>query len=782
MKKSFNEDAVKRFASPDLERGVIDIIKQKFTCRDIASMFGKTLRQGTQRCILDGHEDKNPSAEYKEFEDRYICYSKCNINWDLIDLYAHFGKIDNRTAIKELAEKAGISGNGKKREKSVPTFYDYQDEKGQLLYQLVITRFINEKGEKDKKTFCRRPDSNGDYIWNIKGVKRIIYKLYDLCRYFSKGSRLVFIPEGEKGVETLIEMGFPATCNPFGAGKWKDEYCSYFPKDAIIIILPDSDKPGTKHSRDIANSFISQGFENIKIIDLGYPVVEKHGKDIYDWFQEGHTPEELQKLVEKTPIFTGEEDEGNNDEINDDGIDYDSLQFPLECMPEAVKPLINQMTETMGIDPGIICVPLLTFLGSALGSKIEAEIHSGYKVKSNLFSAVISPPGSKKSPVIKIVMKPVVKKQTNDLEQYELKVEQSKEAWDKWKQEKDSLPKEKQNNFSEPEPVKLLKRDKPTYYLTNATTEGMIGCHALNPRGFINVYDELTALVNSMNQYKGGKGDDRQFILSLWSGGAISTVRKGREAANGIEYIHIPETCVSITGGLQPSTLEKIFDNKGKSGDGFAQRFLIAYPNYVRTFRKKEPTGISFLAESDYQDLFDSLFEYGETKRTLCLSPESYDLWIMGCNAMIKETFEGDLLEAEKETWDKLQEQAVKIALILHCCRIVSGENTPGVIDIESMSKAWKLINYFMANIRKAYRELSSKDEDKDNVKKIISVIKNSPGCKTTVREIQRKNPKWNSQFVKLLIKQMVEKDVLREIHQSRTNEYTFSEKYLRSG
>ncbi len=52
---------------------------------------------------------------------------------------------------------------------SIVKIYDYADEDGNLLYQNY--RF-------EPKDFSpRRPDGNGDYIWDLKGVKRTLYRL-----------------------------------------------------------------------------------------------------------------------------------------------------------------------------------------------------------------------------------------------------------------------------------------------------------------------------------------------------------------------------------------------------------------------------------------------------------------------------------------------------------------------------------------------------------------------------------------------------------------------------
>ena len=47
----------------------------------------------------------------------------------------------------------------------------------------------------------------------------------------------MYIPEGEKDVLSLVRLGLVATCNPGGAGKWRDEYSARL-QGADLILLP----------------------------------------------------------------------------------------------------------------------------------------------------------------------------------------------------------------------------------------------------------------------------------------------------------------------------------------------------------------------------------------------------------------------------------------------------------------------------------------------------------------------------------------------------------------
>jgi hypothetical protein len=70
---------------------------------------------------------------------------------------------------------------------------------------------------------------------------------------------------------------------------------------------------------------------------------------------------------------------------------------------------------------------------------------------------------------------------------------------------------------------------RPQLYTTDATLEALIQLLHQNPRGLLFVRDELTAWVLGMNQYRGGRGADRQQWLSLWNGADLIVHRKIRQ-------------------------------------------------------------------------------------------------------------------------------------------------------------------------------------------------------------------------------------------------------------
>lgn len=137
----------------------------------------------------------------------------------------------------------------------------------------------------DPKGFSQRcPDGRGGWIWNIQGVRRVLFKLPTL-----KDADLVFVVEGEKDAMTLVNLGFVATCNPMGAGKWLEEYSDQLAgKD--VLIFSDNDEPGQNHARDMAASLATKAAS----VRIGRVPV---GKDVTEWIEAGGSKTDVEEAI-----------------------------------------------------------------------------------------------------------------------------------------------------------------------------------------------------------------------------------------------------------------------------------------------------------------------------------------------------------------------------------------------------------------------------------------------------------------------------------------------------
>lgn len=230
----------------------------------------------TARC--PAHDDKRSSLSIGRGTKQpwvFNCHAQCSL--DAILQAAGLTMAD----VSESAAKS--TGNRK-----IVQTYDYADETGTLLYQVV--RFT----PKDFRQ--RRPDGHGGWIWSLKGVRRVLYRLPQLA-----GCKTIFVTEGEQDSARLWDLGLPSTTSVGGAGKWHDEYGGQVKAAGCkhVVVLPDNDPPGTAHGRDVARSCAAAGLA-VKLIPL--PDLPPKG-DISDWLNAGHTKDELLAIVQSAPMF-----------------------------------------------------------------------------------------------------------------------------------------------------------------------------------------------------------------------------------------------------------------------------------------------------------------------------------------------------------------------------------------------------------------------------------------------------------------------------------------------
>jgi hypothetical protein len=228
--------------------------------------------QWEARC--PAHDDKSPSLGVATGQDGKA----------LIKCQAGCATADVMAALRlTMADLAGDDRQDRTRQR-VSATYDYTDETGELLYQVLRT---------DPKGFRqRRPDGRGGWVWNLGDVRRVPYRLPELLEAVA-GGLTVFVCEGEKDADAAVRAGLRATCSPAGAGKWRDEYSTYFAnvgKPVDVVVVADKDVPGYRHARDVARSLQPV----VGDVRVGLP---EFGKDLADHLAAGLDVEALESVT-----------------------------------------------------------------------------------------------------------------------------------------------------------------------------------------------------------------------------------------------------------------------------------------------------------------------------------------------------------------------------------------------------------------------------------------------------------------------------------------------------
>jgi hypothetical protein len=178
---------------------------------------------------------------------------------------------------------AAVNATPAKPNGAVVAAYDYTDDKGNLLYQVL--RY-------EPKDFRqRRPDGNSGWSWKIDD-RRVPYGLPNLLKY-PEGT--VFVCEGEKDADRVAMLGLCSTT--VASGKWTDE-CVNALAGRDIILLEDNDDAGRKKAIDAAE-LLRDKAKTIRIVS---PPGLADGGDVSDWL-DNNSSEKLVDVCFDVPIW-----------------------------------------------------------------------------------------------------------------------------------------------------------------------------------------------------------------------------------------------------------------------------------------------------------------------------------------------------------------------------------------------------------------------------------------------------------------------------------------------
>ena len=184
----------------------------------------------------------------------------------------------------DAAEAMQLLGGGRNGHREPVNVYDYTDEHGKLLYQVV--RF-------EPKDFRqRKPDGKGGWIYNMHGVERVLYRLPEVIEVQD-----VCVTEREKDADNLAKLGFVSTTNCGGKKQWRDDYSETL-RGKNVVIFGDNDKGGREHVEQVIASLtgIARSIKRVKLPE-GF-------KDVSDYIAaqpKGAAKNAITKLIQETP-------------------------------------------------------------------------------------------------------------------------------------------------------------------------------------------------------------------------------------------------------------------------------------------------------------------------------------------------------------------------------------------------------------------------------------------------------------------------------------------------
>jgi putative DNA primase/helicase len=209
--------------------------------------------------------------------------------------------------------------------------FDPETRKSKPNGKAFIAEYIYRaaNGELSRKV-CRTGDkqfpqfrwTGSDWQAGTKGTPFLPYRLPELTK--AGPETPIFICEGEKDCDRLASLGFVATTNPMGAGKWQADLNEYF-RDRLVYILPDNDEPGCAHAQHVARN-LDKIAASIRVVPL--PGLEPKG-DVSDWLKTDPTGARLVRECKAAPLW-----EPTTAEATADDGSYDKVIAELAALSE----------------------------------------------------------------------------------------------------------------------------------------------------------------------------------------------------------------------------------------------------------------------------------------------------------------------------------------------------------------------------------------------------------------------------------------------------------------
>ena len=397
-------------------------------------------------------------------------------------------------------------------------------------------------------------------------------------------------------------------------------------------------------------------------------------------------------------------------QIEKEEIPQSDLVFPLDVFPQDIQSYIIQNQKTLNHSIDYMGASLLWLIALCIGNSCKVEIKTGWAESANIWLGLIGRAGLGKTPSINAMIFPIEKRNAFEIKHYQ-------NQYRKWKEYEKLTTKEKKDHEEVREPI------RKQFIVNDVTIEALADLHEDNPNGVAVFKDELNGWLKDMNKYK--PGSDLEFWLSCWSGKPATLTRKTAKSS----FIEMP--LMPVLGGIQPGIFSQISTSENKD-NGFLDRLLLCYPEKEIEYYNKNSISKEVLEwyEGYICNLYDQMKANVLTFKFDTIDPkiirfdkDAENEWIRIFNKISDMQNSDKENEYVKSMLSKQKSYGPRLALILHCLWCYDQGHDFDWIGKETVVRAEKLVNYFIAMSKKIKISMIESSELKD----LINSMKGTP-------------------------------------------------------
>ena len=243
--------------------------------------------QDKAQCKCPAHDDKQASLTVTKGRDSVLIHCHANCSTERV-LSAAGLKMSDLFYQEKRADSSWQAYIESREKKKIEAVYNYVSINGG--YAFTKVRMQGKKMlygilENERFTYGLRGRTR-------KESKAVYGSVQAINKAVSEG-KPIFIPEGEKDVDTLIKHGYTAFSYG-GVNDWVADMAQLC-KGAVVYVLADNDEPGQRVANTIQSDL--QGIaKSAKVI---VPVPDTPKADISDYFAAGHSKEEFESLLQQ---------------------------------------------------------------------------------------------------------------------------------------------------------------------------------------------------------------------------------------------------------------------------------------------------------------------------------------------------------------------------------------------------------------------------------------------------------------------------------------------------
>lgn len=615
-----------------------------------------------------------------------------------------------------------------------PAYQKPNEPSGWILYRLNGDDFPEIKdGPCQRKTHLLRGSLDG---WVFMGGHSSIESAHTIIKVEGIPDALSLYP--------YLPEGYVVVTNTHGAKSVKNCPVDIF-RDRRTILIGDSDRPGIEGAENLAQKIAPVSSET-RVFIPWEKITESGGKDLRDLMNENklsgidyqNTVDKLLLEAERVAPYTIRKQKPDNiHDPEDEFEEYDP--FPYQYLPPILGDYVKEACRSIDCDPSFVALPLLAVIASLVGMSRVLSPKKDWRVPAILWTLVLGESGSAKTPAIRRATDLLYKLQAEAHKQYE----KDRDLYDKQMKLYESQIKDDHHGTASSDLVESDKPEEPmqiTLCVGDITTERLPLIYKNNPKGTLFIKDELSALFNNFNRYRGGKGSDEAIYLEGYNAGTVQVHRKG-----DLRDIYVPSAALSITGGIQPGVFKRIMKNTYRES-GLLARFLLAYPP-----RKQKQFSDNEVSDQ-VVDQLEKLIEMLSKLQPAETSEGEYvpEVILLGSEAksIYKRFHKSHNLEAVElegdhaAAWSKLEEIPLRLSLIFQCVEDVMNGESSQPVSQEIMHNAIQLTEWFKKETLRVYELFDTQPARTETLEqkqhtRLMKLIRKGGG-KISVRDAQR--------------------------------------------